>query len=202
MSKSTIWADLKKGASVELAGKTWTVLKIKSKGEDAKVTVERRGRQVKSVVRLKDAVTVVSATATLTDASGLQSRWATQVEHDAALNSSSLAAGDATITRPQSKPSGDPWQAQRSETEAMITDLLQARLVGEAADERVGYYVPPVGITTVAAHLALFHGGIPDAVASDDARMIAAHEAQHVAALTGAPLAVNHWHTDTRPKTF
>jgi hypothetical protein len=58
--------------------------------------------------------------------------------------------------------------------------------------------VPPVDVSTVAAHLALFHGGIPSAC-EDEGAMLAAHTAQHAEARNGSPLAVNHWHTEKRP---
>ena len=73
--------------------------------------------------------------------------------------------------------------------------------MGISTDEDAGYYAPPVNVTTVAAHLALFHGGVPEAVSDDEGKMLAVHEAQHAEALKGAPLAVNHWHTKTRPES-
>jgi hypothetical protein len=76
-------------------------------------------------------------------------------------------------------------------------------LVAETDDEAAGYYVPPVDVTTIAAHLAIFHA------AADEPRRGSAHarRRRHAraprrrarAAGNGAALAVNHWHTKTRP---
>ena len=64
---------------------------------------------------------------------------------------------------------------------------------------RSGYYVPPVNVSTVATHLAIFHGGIPSAC-DDEGKMLEAHAAQHAAAKRGEGiLSTQHWHEARRP---
>lgn len=206
MSAKTTWGDVTKGASVELAGNIWTVVKIKRDGKRAKVTVERKGREAKSVVKLKDRVTIASAAAAskskrgpVDDARGTMQRWATEKELREALRTP-LPAGDHTKTKPPEKVTGDPWETQTDRVERKLEAILQARLVGVATDENAGYYVPPVDVSTIASHLVIFHGGIPDACGDDEAAMLKAHDAQHAAALKGeGVLQTNHWHTKKRP---
>lgn len=201
--KKPTWANVAKGDLVELGGREWTVARIKPKGKKAKVVVEHRGREAESVVKLSDRVVLVKPKKgplheKVTPTSSAQARWAKKSE--AALpEPRGLPRGDASVTKPPAKPRGDVWDRPADRIEKKLDDLLSARLVGESTDESAGYYVPPVSVATVAAHLALFHGGIPDAAESDEGRMLAAHTAQHAAVNRGAPLAVNHWHTATRP---
>ncbi len=204
MSKKTTWADVKKGDTVELAGKSFRVVKIKPKGKKAKVSVDRgNGREYSSLVRLADRVAITARKGDrgpLYDGNGTARRWATRAEAREVLTEpKGLPAGDSTVTKPPKKAAGDPWETQADRIEKRLDDLLQARLVGESHDENAGYYVPPVDVSTVAAHLALFHGGIPSACENDEAKMLGAHAAQHEEALRGMPLAVNHWHTKKRP---
>jgi hypothetical protein len=204
MGKST-WSKVKKGDVVELAERNWTVVKIKAKGKKADIVVEYKGRSAKSRVKLADKVRVTkrgdgAKSGPLYDPSGAARRWATRAEAKEALESSPLPVGNPAQTKPPAKPGDGLWDTPATKTEKLLDKLLEAHLVGEAKDEAVGYYVPPVDVSSVAAHLALFHGGIPEACDDDEARMIAAHSAQHDAAKTGAGvLAVNHWHTPTRP---
>lgn len=209
-AKSTTWADVSKGQSVELAGRAWRVTKIKPDGKRAKVTVEHKGREAKSVVKLKDAVTIVSAAAAptwkkggkrgpVTDERGTQQRWATEKELREAMTQG-LPPGDQSQTKPPAKANGDPWETQADRVERKLDEILQARLVAISTD-KTGYYVPPVDSSTIAAHLALLHGGIPEACDDDESKMLRAHDAQHAAALKGeGVLEVNHWHTEKRPK--
>lgn len=209
-TKSTTWADVSKGQSVELAGRTWRVVKIKSVDKKrAKVTVEHKGRDAKSVVKLKDVVTIVSTTAAatsprggkrgpVTDERGTQQRWATEKELREAMTQG-LAPGDQSQTTPPEKANGDLWETQTDRVERKLDEILQARLVAISKDQ-TGWYVPPVDSSTIAAHLALLHGGIPEACDDDESKMLRAHEAQHAAALKGeGVLEVNHWHTEKRP---
>lgn len=208
MSKSKTWADVKRGDVLDIAGRSWLVTKIKPKGKRAKVVVEYKGREAESIVKLSERVTIAkkgdgTKRGPMLDERGVPRRWATKSEHDKALGSprEGLPAGDASQVKPPEKSGSSPWDAPKGKTEKMLEDLMSAKLVGETGDERAGYYVPPVNVMTVAAHLALFHGGIPELCADDEARMIGAHNAQHAEALKGqAILAVNHWHTETRPK--
>lgn len=202
----TTWADVKKGSIVELSGREYRVVKIKPKGKKAAVMVETKGRYAESKVKLSDRVTIVkkgdgTKRGPLYDEGGTARRWATKKEA-AEVGVTGLPAGDSTVTKaPEKGKRGDPWERPVDRIERKLDDLLQARLVGISTDESAGYYVPPVNVTTVAAHLALFHGGIPEAVSDDEGKMLAVHEAQHAEALKGSPLAVNHWHTKTRPES-
>lgn len=199
----TTWAKIEKGAVVELNGRPYLVEKIKRGKKTAEVRLSYKGRASKGEVRLKDTVVLSTASPTskrrpLHDGSGEQSRWATNAELKEAMGRG-LPAGDPTKTKPPEKAKGDLWETPVGRVERKLDALLGARLVGEAKDENAGYYVPPVDSSTVAAHLALFHGGIPEACDDDEGKMLAAHDAQHAAALGGEPLAVNHWHEEKRP---
>lgn len=198
------WKNVEKGNVVELSGREWTVVKIKRDGKRAKVTVEHRGRTASSTVKLADKVRIVSTAAPagkrgpLYDASGTAQRWATKKE--AREVTETISAGDPAQTTPPAPATGSPWGSVVADRiEERLNRLLQARLVGETKDEAAGYYVPPVDVTTVAAHMAIYHGGIPTAC-DDEGKMLRAHEAQHAAAAKGEGiLAVNHWHTERRP---
>lgn len=207
MSKAT-WADVKKGAVVELGGREWTVKKIEREGKKkAAVKLERKGITSKGVVKLADRVTLVAATkkasrGPLHDGAGTAQRWATKREHDEVLGRGSLPPGDPAQTKPPAKAKGSPWDTPNDRIEKKLDAILGARLIGETTDETKGYYVPPVDSSTVAAHLAVFHGGIPEACQDDEGKMLKAHDAQHAAALKGeGVLEVNHWHTAKRPTT-
>lgn len=207
MTKPT-WADVKKGDAVELAGRVWIVAKIKPAGKKATVKLERDGRTSKGKVRLKDPVVRKVGFArrareererrdALHDRNGAQNRWATDRELREAMTRP-LPEGDFTKRKPPEKPTGGKWGKAKGDAEKVLASI-GARLVGEAKDENAGYYVPPVDVSTVAAHLALFHGGIPEAC-DDEPKMLRAHEAQHAAAKKGeGALAVNHWHEERRP---
>lgn len=200
----TTWAKVEKGATVELNGRPYLVEKIKPGKKTAEVKLSHKGRASKGEVRLKDPVVLSTASPTskrgpLHDGRGEQLRWATERELKEAMGRG-LPAGDPTKTKPPEKPKGDPWEAQSDRLERKLDQILGARLVGEATDENAGYYVPPVDSSTVAAHLVLFHGGIPEACDDDEAKMLAAHDAQHAAALKGEGiLSTQHWHSEKRP---
>lgn len=206
MSKKT-WADVKKLDVVELGGREWTVTKIKAGKKKADVTVEMGKRSASSTVALSDRVKITGrakiAPSAVMDEYGTQTRWAKKSELREALGEKKgLAAGDASKTKPPKKPAGAAWDAkpEKGTAERTMRDLLSAHLVGESNDESAGYYVPPVDVSTVAAHLALFHAGLGADAALDEAGMLAAHAAAHVRALEdGSPLPVNHWHTAKRP---
>lgn len=204
MSKST-WADVKKGTVVELNGREWLVAKIKRDGKKAAVKLERRGHTSKGVVKLKDRVTIAkkgdgSKRGPLLDGAGTAQRWASRKELRETLDGTRLPAGDPAQTKPPAKAKGSPWDTPTDRIEKKLDAILGARLVGVATDEDAGYYVPRVDASTVAAHLALFHGGIPEACDDDERKMLKAHDAQHAAAAKGeGVLEVNHWHTEKRP---
>lgn len=197
----TTWAKIEKGATVELNGRPYLVEKIKHDGKRATVRLSYKGRASKGEVRLKDPVVLSSASlrskrGPVTDAAGTMQRWATEKEHRA-----TLPPGNPKDTKPPEKAKGDLWETPVGRVERKLDALLGARLVGISKDEDSGYYVPPVDASTVAAHLALFHGGIPEACDDDESKMLRAHDAQHDAAKKGeGVLEVNHWHTEKRPK--
>lgn len=197
MAKTT-WADAAKGDDVVIDGKTYRVCKAKPKGKRVAVTLERAGREFKSEVRAKDRVKLVREP--LHDREGRQNRWAT--EREAAKGPKrrkGLALGDAAQTEPPVPPSGDPWETPRDRIEKKLDKILGAHLVAEG-DDAVGYYVPPVDVTTIASHMALMHPNTYDA-AKDEATMLAGHAHEHRMVLDGkAKLGVNHWHTETRPE--
>lgn len=199
MSKST-WGDVKKGDVVEINGREWRVAKIKRKKKTARVRLEgKRGDTADGEPRLKSRVKISKPAAKadpLFDSSGTARRWATKGE--AREVGAALKAGDAAAVKPPAKAKGDPWERPADRIERKLDELLQARLVGISTDEDAGYYVPPVDVSTVASHLALFHGGI--GMSDDESAMLAAHAAAHAEALKGVPLAVNHWHTAKRPE--
>ena len=200
----TTWAKVEKGAVVELNGRPYLVEKIKPGKKTAEVKLSHKGRASKGEVRLKDTVVLSTASPTskrapLHDGSGGQARWATERELKEAIGRG-LPAGDPTKTKPPEKAKGDLWETPVGRIERKLDQILGARLVGEATDESAGYYVPPVDSSTVAAHLALFHGGIPEACDDDEVKMLAAHDAQHAAALNGEGiLSSQHWHSERRP---
>lgn len=190
------WSKVEAGDNVELKGRVFEVVKIKVKGEHAKVTVRGAGSVFESKVLLADKVKVV--TPPLHDKSGAQARWAKPKENTM-REPAGLEAGNPAVTKPPVNANGDPWETRRDKVERRLDDLLGAKLVGETNDASAGYYVPPVDITIVAAHLALFHGVKVGDYGIDD--MLELHQTEHRNALmAGAPgLAVNHWHTEVRP---
>ena len=174
------WAKVKPGQSVELGGRTWLVEKIKPKGKRGmKVAVRSGARTAESVVDADEKVRVVEV------------------------------PPPAKSAQPKKKPShkppkpahGDPWETQQDRIEKKLDEILGARLMGEATDVDAGYYVPMVDETNVAAHLAIFHGGIPEELREkSEAVMIGEHARAHLAALEhGERFAVHHWHTEKRP---
>lgn len=175
-----------RGDRVELRHRTYEVVKIKAKGGHAKVTVRGGGSVFESEVRLADKVRVVATP--LHDKTGAQQRWAKPSE--------------TAATTPPAEPGADPWETRRDKVERRLDELLGAHLVGEATDEDAGYYVPPVDVSTVDAHLVLFHGW-QRSDWDEDTDRVRAHAAEHADRLADpgdfAPLKVNHWHTETRP---
>jgi hypothetical protein len=193
----TTWAKIAKGDRVELAGRVWTVEKIKPKGKLVKVSVRSGAKTAASEVPAKGKVKLAPLHEPVAGTSGkAQTRWATREEHAA----QGIGPGDPTLTKPPAKPGPDVWETPQGRVERKLDELLSARLVGEATDTDAGYYVPPVDVTTVASHMALFHPNAYDA-AKDEATMLAGHEHEHRMAREGKKrLDLNHWHTPTRPK--
>lgn len=173
MSKAT-WADVSAGDVIELKGKPYTVLKLKAKGKLAKVTVTSPAGTFKSEVKLKHEVKLAPLRK-----GGKQQRWA----------------------KPDEAQLGDRlWDTPADKIERRLDKLLGAQLVGESVDGGASYYVPPVDASTIAAHLALFHG-VNVHELTDDA-MVAVHDDEHTTARSGRPadaLTIDHRHTETRP---
>lgn len=199
------WADVTKGSRVELKGREYTVAKIKTKGKRTRVTVVGSAGKFEAEVKTKDTVTIVTARDKRRDSAGWYKPTKAERKAAEAEQSKGLPTGDPTVTKPPVKTKGgDPWESRRDKVERMLDDVLSAHLVGEATDENVGYYVPPVDVSTVTAHLVLFHGEQPsdwDDVMQGAAlleRHAALHD-QHLDDPEGQPLKVNHWHTKERP---
>lgn len=190
----TTWRDIAKGDAVTLKGKRYVVTKLKHDGKRIDVTVIGGAGSFSTTVKAKADV----------ERAERAERWATKKEAKAVLGK--MPKGDATVTTPPRKPMGDPWETPRDRVERKLDTLLGAHLVGEATDENAGYYVSPVDITTVAAHLALFHGVDTHEYGIDD--LMHMHATQHAEALVyngkngddNVLLHVNHWHTKTRPE--
>ena len=205
-----LWSDIVDGDHVALNGREWLVERIRVKGKRAKVTVRSRAgtfkREVKASARVEKlyidpnlkAFTdrVKAATKTpLRNAENGQARWATEKE---SKRRQGLEPGDASVTKRPERPSGDPWETPRDRVEAKLDKLLGAVLVAEG-DEAVGYYVPPVDVTTIASHLALMHPSMYNAELSEE-RMLNGHAHEHDLVIRGKlNLDTNHWHTKTRP---
>lgn len=199
------WKDVKAGDRVQLGGATWVVTKVKKiggntgKAKKAKVTVIGAGGRFDEVVRLKDRVTIKkseSKKTPLRDRTGAQTRWAT--EREAAEKKRPLPAGDPSKIKPPAKKYGTPWETPLDKVERKLDSILGARLIGATDDESVGYFVPPVDVSTIASHMALFHGTPVREYGIDDLRRM--HDLEHEQALKGIALHVNHWHTEKRPE--
>lgn len=181
----TTWRDVSPGQRVELRGRTFEVVKVKPSGKVAKVTVTGAGGTFKAEVRLKDSVTIVKPS---------KSKPAKR-EHWAPDRSTGLVGGQSRESKPV-KTGGREWDKPRGTAERALGAALGATLLAETPDEAAGYFVPPVDVSTVAAHLLTFHAIDPSQFATEgDALRV--HEQAHKGS---APFAVGHWHTATRPK--
>jgi len=172
------WSKVRRGDVVEAGGIAWTIEKIKTKGKGAKVTIRNGSRVAESKVKLADKVKMATAAPV-----------------------AKQKKAKSKPTAPPAPATGDPWETQQDRIERKLDEILGARLVGEATDPEAGWYVPPPDVTTIASHLLLFHGGIPEVAHGDEAVMLRGHEGEHALALEGMPLHVNHWHTEKRPTT-
>lgn len=190
----TRWADVEKGQSVRLRGLEYVVAKAKPKGKKTiAVTLERNGLKTKGEVEAKAKVEVVP----LHDKAGGQQRWATKREAKAAVAKPLLSPGDPSVTKPPSKAKGSAWDVATSDPERAVLDGLDAQLIAEG-DPEVGYYVPPMTLETVLAHLAIFHER--RVLPSDPVTALAEHDEEHRAAEANRTLLpINHWHTKKRP---
>lgn len=206
MTKATTWADVTAGDAVELKGATWRVEKAKLKGKRVKVRVRSAAGVFEREVKAKEPVVIVKAPkgkpdddGPLRDAKGAQRRWATGAEaardgmrEDLGLPGGKKRASAPAVTR------GPKWDAPATDPAGhAVETILGAQLVAETPDETAGYFVPPPDVTTIRAHLTVFHGMPGNEQPVDEARCLEVHRAQHDD--EGTPLAVNHWHAKRRP---
>lgn len=89
----------------------------------------------------------------------------------------------------------NPWTTPRDQVEQRLKRLLGAELVGETSDAGGTWVVPPVDVTTVAAHLAIMHGIDPSGL--ELATLVEYHQNQHT---SGAAMTEQHYHSEYRPK--
>lgn len=176
------WSEIRRGDVLELGGREWTVEKIKPGKKKAEVKIRHKSNTVRDTVKLDDKVRIAErATAAPTR----------------------VAKPKPPKRMPAEPPvpaDGDPWETQQDRIEKKLDKILGAKLVGESTDGEATYYVPPVDVTTVAAHLLIFHGGVDPH--EDGAGMLKRHAAEHAAAEAGETrLTMPHWHTEQRPTT-
>lgn len=177
------WAKVRPGEVVELGGREWTVDKIKPKGKRLRVAVRSGSHRAESKVDPADKVKIID-------------------EARSTKPAQRRGKPKPPPTKPPKPAEGDPWETQQDRIERKLGEILGARLVGEATGEDAGYYVPPVDVTTVAAHVAVFHGGIPEKYRENEVALSGWHAREHIAAADGDRLfAINHWHTEKRPTT-
>lgn len=170
------WSKIRRGDTIVAAGREWTVEKLKP----GKRRIAVRIRSGKHVAEQK-----VDPDEKITLAEPKQTKPARE------------RAPKPQPATPPKPAEGDPWETQQDRLERKLDKILGAHLVGEATDVDAGWYVPPVDISTVAAHMAIFHGGIPDV---DGGVILDVHGEEHRRALSGErALAVSHWHTEKRP---
>lgn len=181
------WAKIQRGEVVELGGREWTVEKIEHGKKKATVKIRHKGNVVRDKVALTDKVRVV-ALDPLVATRGRPQRQ----------RSEPAKAIEPMPPAPPTPATGSPWETQNDRIEAMLGDVLRARLVGESVDGAKTYYVPPVDVTTIASHLTIFHDGTTPG--EDEFKMLERHANEHAAAERGkTALALPHWHTEQRP---
>lgn len=179
------WGKVRPGEVVELGGREWTLEKVKPKGKKLRVVVRSGSHRAESKVDPAEKVTIVETPST-------RSTRAT----------SKAKKPKPPPRKPPEPAHGDPWETQQDRIEKQLGQILGARLVGEATDEDAGYYVPMPDVTSIAGHVVIFHGGIPEKYRDDEAALLGWHEREHAAALEGDRVfTLNHWHTEKRPTT-
>ena len=176
-----MWSQVRPGELVELSGRVWTVERVKPKGKVLRVTVRSGPHVAGAKVDPAGKVRIAERPAPHRQARAPQRK-----------------KPRASATRP--KPAhGDPWETQQDRVERKLDQILGARLVGESTDGGSSYYVPPVDVQTIRAHMMVFHGD--PARDATEVQLLERHEAEHKASASGAALAVAHWHTEKRPTT-
>lgn len=172
----TRWGKVDEGDVVELKGKRYVVTRLKRKGDAVKVAVrpERGGAEHTAKVPARQKVTL----APLHDESGAQRRWAKPADLHA---------------------TGRRWdKPQKDDAGRAVEQILGGVLVAEKPEGADRYAVPPQDITTVRAHLLLFHELAGDAQPAADADALALHERLH-AEHPAVDLPVPHEHLERRP---
>lgn len=195
------WRDVEPGSVVKLKGNDWRVERVKVKGKIARVRVSGPLGTFERELKAKDRVKIVDghvAGGPLRDAKGAQRRWATadEAERDAppALG---LPGGRHGASPKPETGKGPRWDAPATDPAGVAVEtILGARLIAETPDEPAGYFVPLPDVTTIRAHLAIFHGIPAHEQPADEGNALAAHRVAHD---EGAAFAVNHWHTKRRP---
>ena len=166
------WSEVRRGDVVLLSSRSWTVEKTKMKGDALRVVVVNGSHRAESKVAPSAKVVVVKE------------------------KTPSAVAAPKPKSSPSTAADGDPWETQADRIEKRLDRLLGARLVGETGDDR-HWYVPLVDVTTVAAHLSLFHEARHLDV-GDEGKMVELHAREHIDKdWAGLPL---HTHTEKRPK--
>lgn len=193
------WGDVAKGDRVQLGTRVLVVDKVKHKGKKVRIVVHDKLGTFDREVKAKDAVTIVplrklgdgrASSDDLHDRMGAQQRWAKQGESD----------GDEPKPKKRKQLEGphhgSPWDTPADKTERTLQQVLGATLVEESIDGGRTYAVPPVDISSVAAHLLIMHGGElgPD---SDPVQLMAVHSALHED--NDVAVKVPHYHSETRP---
>lgn len=171
------WKRVEVGQIVEIGGREWTVEKHKPKGKRILVAVRSGTHRDEAKVDPDAKVTIVER------------------KPPKPRKASSPA-------KPPKPAHGDPWETQSDRIERKLDEILGAKLIGESVDGGREYYVPMVDVTTVAAHLAIFHAGetLPDWAQDDEGQMVTAHARMHSLANDGKhTLSMMHWHTEKRP---
>lgn len=177
------WSKIRKGDVLDLGGREWTVEKIKPGKKKAEVKIRHKSNVVRDTVRLADKVRIAERRATSAPQKPAKTKPPKKMPPE-----------------PPKPAEGDPWETQQDRIERKLDDILGAKLVGESIDGAATYYVPPVDVTTIAAHLLIFHGGVDAHEAGAD--MLKRHAAEHAAAERGeTTLTMPHWHTEQRPTT-
>lgn len=195
------WRDVEAGSVVRLKGSEWRVDRVKVKGKTARVRVSGPPGTFERELKAKDRVELVMRAADpgpLRDGRGAQRRWATadEAERDAPPRLGLPGGRHGAKPKPETGK-GPRWDAPATDpTGRAVEGILGARLVAETPDEPAGYFVPPPDVTTIRAHLAIFHGLDGADQPLDDARALEVHRGLHDG---GEPLAVNHWHSKRRP---
>lgn len=186
------WGDVVKGDRIKLGSRVLVVDKAKRKGKKVRIVVHDKLGTFDREVKAKDAVDIVPlqklgdgtvSGQSLHDRHGAQQRWAGYTEQQA--------------DEPKRGPHhGSPWEAPADKTEKTLQQVLGATLVEESIDGGRTYAVPPVDISTVAAHWLIMHGG--DSTMLGEQELVAHHKEEHEQHKP-ASMKVPHYHSETRP---